>query len=127
MTEPRDMASVRYMVSSVEEAVAFYSKMLDFEVLASFPAFAEVARGKLRLLLSGPASTARRLMPDGATPRPGGWNRIHLTVDDIEAEVARLRALGGGFRNDIIDGPGGRQTLLRDPSGNLVELFQSAR
>ncbi len=127
MTEPRDMATVRYMVNDVEEAVAFYSKILGFEVMMSFPAFADMARCKLRLLLSGPASSARRPMPDGATPRPGGWNRIHFVVDDIEAEVARLRALGVVFRNDIIEGPGGRQTLLRDPSGNLVELFQAAR
>ena len=124
MAGPRDMANVRYMVNDVEEAVAFYSKMLDFEVLTSFPAFADMARGKLRLLLSGPASSARRPMPDGAAPRPGGWNRIHLIVDDIEADVARLRFLGAVFRNDIIEGPGGRQALVRDPSGNLVELFQ---
>jgi catechol 2,3-dioxygenase-like lactoylglutathione lyase family enzyme len=120
------MVSVRYMVDDVEEAVAFYTKFLDFEVLTSFPAFADVARGNLRLLLSGPASSAGRPMPDGARPGPGGWNRIHLIVDDIEAEVARLRARGVKFRNDVVRGPGGSQILAEDPSGNVVELFQSA-
>ena len=126
MTDPREMASVRYMVDDVEAAVAFYTKILDFEVLNQFPAFAEVARGRLRLLLSGPASSAGRPMPDGARPGPGGWNRIHLIVDDIDAEVARLRAAGARFRNDILEGPGGRQVLLEDPAGNVVELFEPA-
>ena len=93
---------------------------------ASAPAFADVARGNLRLLLSGPTSSAGRPMPDGATPGPGGWNRIHLIVDDIEAEVARLRDAGAAFRNDVLAGPGGQQILLQDPSGNVVELFQPA-
>jgi catechol 2,3-dioxygenase-like lactoylglutathione lyase family enzyme len=116
------------MVDDVEEAVAFYTKVLGFEVLNSFaPAFADVARGNLRLLLSGPTSSAGRPMPDGATPGPGGWNRIHLIVDDIVAEVARLRDAGAPFRNDIVTGPGGRQILLQDPSGNLVEIFQPAQ
>lgn len=127
MSDLNDRASVRYMVHDVEEAVAFYTKLLGFEVLTSFaPAFADVARGNLRLLLSGPASSAGRPMPDGARPEPGGWNRIHLIVDDIEAEVSRLRAAGGRFRNDILEGPGGKQILLQDPSGNVVELFQPA-
>jgi catechol 2,3-dioxygenase-like lactoylglutathione lyase family enzyme len=127
MTEPRDMVSVRYMVDDVEAATDFYTKFLGFEVLTSFaPAFADVARGHLRLLLSGPASSAGRPMPDGAKPGPGGWNRIHLIVDDIEAEVARLRDAGAPFRNDILTGPGGKQVLLQDPSGNVVELFQAA-
>jgi catechol 2,3-dioxygenase-like lactoylglutathione lyase family enzyme len=127
MTDLSDMVSVRYMVDDVETATAFYTKFLDFEVLTSFPpAFADVARGRLRLLLSGPASSAGRPMPDGARPGPGGWNRIHLIVDDIEAEVARLRDAGAPFRNDILEGPGGRQVLLEDPSGNVVELFQPA-
>ncbi|MGZ3377059.1 MAG: VOC family protein, partial [Phenylobacterium sp.] len=91
------------------------------------PAFADVARGQLRLLLSGPLSSAGRPMPDGETPGPGGWNRIHLIVDDIEAEVARLRAAGAPFRNDVLEGPGGKQVLLLDPSGNVIELFQPAR
>lgn len=126
MTDPRDMVSVRYMVDDVPEAVAFYTKHLGFEVLNAFPPFADVARGALRLLLSGPASSAGRPMPDGAKPGPGGWNRIHLIVDDIEAEVARLRAAGAPFRNEILSGPGGKQVLLQDPSGNVIELFQPA-
>ena len=124
MTDPRDMVSVRYMVDNVEQAVAFYTKFLGFEILNNFPAFADVARGKLRLLLSGPTSSAGRPMPDGTKPGPGGWNRIHLIVDDIDAEVARLRDAGAAFRNDILEGPGGKQVLLQDPSGNVVELFQ---
>jgi predicted enzyme related to lactoylglutathione lyase len=91
------------------------------------PAFADVQRASLRLLLSGPASSAGRPMPDGERPKPGGWNRIHLIVDDLPAEVARLREAGAQFRNDIVTGPGGSQILLVDPSGNLVELFQPAR
>jgi len=133
MTEPNqpdldEMVSVRYIVDDVEDAVAFYTTFLDFEILNNFaPAFADVARGKLRLLLSGPTSSAGRPMPDGATPEPGGWNRIHLIVDDIEAEVARLRDAGARFRNDVLTGPGGQQVLLQDPAGNVVELFQPAR
>lgn len=126
MADRNDMISVRYMVDDVEEAVAFYTAFLGFEVLTNFPAFADVARGKLRLLLSGPKSSAGRPMPDGARPGPGGWNRIHLIVDDIDAEVGRLRASGARFRNDIVEGPGGKQILLQDPSGNFVELFQPA-
>ena len=126
MTDPRDMVSVRYMVDDVAAATAFYTTFLGFEVLNSFPAFADVARGNLRLLISGPASSAGRPMADGVKPGPGGWNRIHLIVDDIEAEVARLRDAGAPFRNDVIEGPGGKQALVQDPSGNLVELFQMA-
>jgi catechol 2,3-dioxygenase-like lactoylglutathione lyase family enzyme len=127
MTEAHEMVSVRYMVSDVEESVDFYTKHLGFEVLNNFaPAFADVARGSLRLLLSGPASSAGRPMPDGATPGPGGWNRIHLIVDDVAADVARLREEGLRFRNDIVTGPGGSQILLEDPSGNVIELFQPA-
>ncbi|MDQ0464345.1 catechol 2,3-dioxygenase-like lactoylglutathione lyase family enzyme [Caulobacter ginsengisoli] len=127
MAHPNDMVSVRYMVDDVEAAVAFYTKTLGFEVLTSFPpAFADVARGNLRLLLSGPKSSAGRPMPDGETPVPGGWNRIHLIVDDIAAEVARLKAAGAQFRNEILSGPGGQQILLLDPAGNVVELFQPA-
>jgi catechol 2,3-dioxygenase-like lactoylglutathione lyase family enzyme len=126
MTDASDMVSVRYIVDDVEKAVAFYTKVLGFETLNAFPAFADVARGKLRLLLSGPMSSAARPMPDGAKPQPGGWNRIHLIVDDIDAEVARLRAAGAPFRNDILEGPGGKQVLIQDPSGNVVELFQPA-
>ena len=121
------LVSVRYLVDNVEDAIAFYTKVLDFEVLTQYvPAFADVQRGNLRLLLSGPTSSAGRAMADGAKPGPGGWNRIHLIVDDIDAEVARLRDNGAQFRNDIVDGPGGRQVLVLDPSGNVVELFQPA-
>jgi catechol 2,3-dioxygenase-like lactoylglutathione lyase family enzyme len=126
MTDLSEMVSVRYMVDDVAAAVGFYTKFLDFEVLNNFPAFADVARGKLRLLLSGPASSAGRPMADGVKPGPGGWNRIHLIVDDIEAQVARLREAGAPFRNEVIEGPGGKQVLLQDPSGNVVELFQPA-
>lgn len=127
MTDPSAFVSVRYMVDDVEDAVAFYTKVLDFEVLNNFaPAFADVSRGNLRLLLSGPTSSAGRPMPDGATPGPGGWNRIHLIVDDIAAEAGRLRDAGAAFRNDILSGPGGKQVLVQDPSGNVIELFQPA-
>jgi len=120
--------NVRYMVDDVATAVAWYTKHLGFTLLSNAaPAFADVTLGSLRLLLSGPTSSAGRAMPDGDRPRPGGWNRIHLIVDDLPAEVARLRAAGVKFPNDIVTGPGGSQILLTDPSGNLVELFQPAR
>ena len=122
-----DTINVRYMVDDVDEAITFYTKFLAFEILTSAaPAFADVKRGNLRLLLSGPASSAGRPMADGTKPGPGGWNRIHFLVDDINAEVARLRDAGARFRNDVIEGPGGKQILLQDPSGNIVELFQPA-
>jgi catechol 2,3-dioxygenase-like lactoylglutathione lyase family enzyme len=122
-----ETVNVRYMVDDVGQAVDFYTTHLHFSVITDFgPAFADVRRGNLRLLLSGPTSSAGRPMPDGRTPGPGGWNRIHLIVEDIEAEVARLRDAGVAFRNDIVVGPGGSQILLEDPSGNVVELFQPA-
>jgi catechol 2,3-dioxygenase-like lactoylglutathione lyase family enzyme len=122
-----EIVNVRYMVDDVDEAIAFYTKQLGFELLTSAPpAFADVKRGNLRLLLAGPASSAGRPMPDGRKPGPGGWNRIHFLVDNIDAEVARLREAGATFRNDIVTGPGGQQILLEDPSGNIVELFQPA-
>ena len=122
-----DMVSVRYMVDDVRAAIDFYATHFGFTVRsAAVPAFADVARGHLRLLLSGPASSAGRPMPDGRTPAPGGWNRIHFIVDDLAAEVARLRTAGVRFRNDIVTGPGGRQIVLEDPAGNPVELFQPA-
>ena len=122
-----ELASVRYLVDDVDAAVDFYTTHLEFRLgLNAAPAFAEVLRGPLRLLLSGPTSSGARPMPDGATPVPGGWNRIHLIVDDIAVEVERLRAAGVRFRNDIISGPGGQQVLLHDPAGNLIELFQPA-
>jgi len=119
--------NVRYMVHDIDAAIAFYTTHLGFQLLTrQAPAFADVKRGDLRLLLSARTSSAGRPMPDGRQPVPGGWNRIHLIVDDIEAEVARLRAAGVPFRNDIIKGPGGSQVLIDDPSGNPVELFQPA-
>jgi predicted enzyme related to lactoylglutathione lyase len=122
-----NMVHVRYMVDDVEAAVDFYTRMFDFEVLMSAaPAFASVVRGNLRLLLAGPQSSAGRPMSDGEQPVPGGWNRIHFVVDDLDAEVARLEGLGGKFRNEMVEGPGGKQILLVDPSGNFVELFQQA-
>jgi catechol 2,3-dioxygenase-like lactoylglutathione lyase family enzyme len=127
MTDIDAMVHVRYMVDDVDAAIGFYTEHLCFEVrMSAAPAFADVLRGNLRLLLSGPTSSAGRPMPDGATPGPGGWNRIHLHVADIEAEVARLRAAGVPFRNDIVSGPGGKQILIEDPAGNVVELFQPA-
>ena len=123
-----DLVSVRYLVDDVEASVDFYTTHLGFTLrMSAAPAFADVVRGQLRLLLSGPRSSAGRPMPDGAEPEPGGWNRIHLIVDDIAAEVDRLRAAGLTFRNEIVSGPGGQQILLEDPSGNYVELFQPAK
>ena len=123
----RDLVSVRYIVDDVDAALDFYTTHFGFEPgLNAAPAFAEVIRGRLRLLLSGPTSSAGRPMPDGREPEPGGWNRIHLIVDDIAAEVERLRAAGLAFRNDIVTGPGGQQILLDDPSGNAIELFEPA-
>jgi catechol 2,3-dioxygenase-like lactoylglutathione lyase family enzyme len=122
-----DLVSVRYIVDDVDVAVDFYTRHLGFSVLSSAaPAFADVVRGNLRLLLSGPKSSAGRPMPDGRTPGPGGWNRIHLIVDDIAAAVEPLRAARLPFRNDIVSGPGGQQILLDDPFGNPIELFQPA-
>jgi catechol 2,3-dioxygenase-like lactoylglutathione lyase family enzyme len=119
--------NVRYLVDDVQAAVDFYTSNLGFTLnTAALPAFADVTSGNLRLLLSGPRSSAGRAMPDGRVPQPGGWNRIHLIVDDISAEVNRLRAAGVVFRNDIVTGPGGRQIVFDDPAGNPVELFQPA-
>ncbi|MGH3649612.1 MAG: VOC family protein [Acidimicrobiia bacterium] len=121
------MVNIRYMVDDVQASIDFYMKHLGFELRTSAaPAFADVTKGNLRLLLSGPASSAGRPMPDGAKPGPGGWNRIHFIFDDLAAEVTRLRKAGLEFRNDIVTGPGGSQILLQDPSGNLIELFQPA-
>ncbi len=122
-----EMVSVRYLVDDVEESLEFYTTHFGFEPLTvAGPAFADVHRGPLRLLLSGPKSSAGRAMTDGEVPRAGGWNRIHLVVDDLDAEVERLRAAGVTFRNEVVSGPGGRQVLIVDPSGNLVELFEPA-
>jgi catechol 2,3-dioxygenase-like lactoylglutathione lyase family enzyme len=120
--------NVRYMVNDVEAALAFYTSHLGFTTLSkTLPAFADVVRGDLRLLLSGPTSSAGRPIPDGRQPSPGGWNRIHFIVEDLAAEVQRLRTAGVHFRNDIVTGPGGSQILLEDPSGNPIELFQPRR
>jgi catechol 2,3-dioxygenase-like lactoylglutathione lyase family enzyme len=117
--------NVRYMVDDVDAAIDFYTTHLGFRLLSNAsPAFADVARGDLRLLLSGRTSSAGRAMPDGRVPGPGGWNRIEFVVEDIEIEVDRLRAAGVPFRSDIVRGPGGAQILLEDPSGNPIELFQ---
>jgi catechol 2,3-dioxygenase-like lactoylglutathione lyase family enzyme len=119
--------NVRYMVDDVDAALAFYTTHLGFKLLTRFaPAFADVARGELRLLLSARTSSAGRPMPDGRLPVPGGWNRIQLVVDDIAAEAERLRAAGVRFRNDVTKGPGGAQVLIEDPAGNPIEIFQPA-
>lgn len=124
---PDETVNVRYLVDDVEAAVDFYTTHLGFTVaMSAAPAFADVRRGQLRLLLSGPQSSAGRPMSDGTRPEPGGWNRIHLIVTDLHAEVARLRQAGLEFRNDVVSGPGGSQVLLLDPAGNFVELFQPA-
>ena len=122
-----ETVNVRYMVDDVASAVDFYTSHLGFSAPTRMStAFADVQRGQLRLLLSGPESSAGRPMPDGALPVPGGWNRIHLVTSDLAREVDRLRGEGVEFRNDVITGPGGSQILLEDPSGNLIELFQPA-
>lgn len=122
-----DLVNVRYMVNDVDAAIEFYTKYLGFTLLTNYaPAFADVVKGNLRLLLSGKTSSAGRAMPDGAIPVPGSWNRFQIIVADLETEVERLKGLGMQFRNEIIHGPGGAQILLMDPSGNLVELFQPA-
>ena len=118
---------VRYQVKDVARSVAFYTTHLGFRLLTStFPAFADVTRSNLRLLLSGPTSSAGRPLADGRRPAPGGWNRIHLIVEDLAGEVERLRRAGLSFRSDIVTGPGGSQIVLDDPAGNPVELFQPA-
>jgi catechol 2,3-dioxygenase-like lactoylglutathione lyase family enzyme len=125
MTAADQYGSVRYVVDDVQAAVDFYTTHLGFTVNMHSPAFADVVRGPLRVLLSGPASSGARATPEDA--RSAGRNRIHLIVDDLDAEVARLRDAGLPFRSDLVSGPGGRQILLADPAGNLIELFQPAR
>ena len=121
-----EIVNVRYLVDDVAASVDFYTRHFGFTVGISSPAFADVTRGNLRLLLSGPQSSAGRAMTDGERPGPGGWNRIHLLVDDLDAEVRRLAGAGVAFRNEVVTGPGGAQALAIDPSGNYVELFQPA-
>src|SRR5687768_8007750 len=121
----KNLVNVRYMVEDVDAAADFYTKYLGFSLIRNnAPAFADVTRGNLRLLLSGRKSSAGRPMPDGTLPFPGGWNRIELVVENLASEVAQLKAKGLHFRNEIITGPGGSQILLIDPSGNFIELFQ---
>jgi catechol 2,3-dioxygenase-like lactoylglutathione lyase family enzyme len=122
-----DTVNVRYMVDDVAAAVDFYTTNFGFTVgTNAVPAFADVTRGNLRLLLSGPKSSAGRAMADGEVPEPGGWNRIHLLTDDLDGDVEQLRAAGVPFRNDAVVGPGGTQILAQDPAGNLIEIFQPA-
>ena len=125
MIAAEQLAGVRYLVDDVEAAVDFYTTHLGFSVhINAAPAFADVIRGPLRLLLSGPTSSGARATPaEAATP---GGNRIHLLVDDLDAEIARLHSVGLPFRSDLVTGPGGRQILIADPAGNLIELFQPA-
>jgi catechol 2,3-dioxygenase-like lactoylglutathione lyase family enzyme len=121
------MAEIRYIVDDVAAAATFYTDVLDFTLEQAMGApFAIVSRGDLRLWLSGPASSARRPMPNGDAPVPGGWNRLVLQVADIAATVEKLRQTGVAFRNDVVTGPGGKQILIEDPSGNPIELFQPA-
>jgi catechol 2,3-dioxygenase-like lactoylglutathione lyase family enzyme len=126
VSSPDQFASVRYLVDDVQAAIDFYTTHLGFRVNTSAaPAFADVIRGPLRLLLSGPGSSGARATPDDAAT--AGRNRIHLVVDDLDAEITRLRGAGLPLRSDVVTGPGGRQVLLADPDGNLIELFQPAR
>jgi catechol 2,3-dioxygenase-like lactoylglutathione lyase family enzyme len=123
-----EIVNVRYMVDDVAAAVDFYTRHFGFTPqINAAPAFADVTRGNIRLLLSGPKSSAGRPMADGERPGPGGWNRIHFIVEDIQAEIDRLKGEGVSFRNDVVTGPGGSQVLVQDPAGNLVELFEPAR
>ena len=121
------MTVMRYIVRDVDAAVAFYTRHLGFELRQQFgPAMAITQRDELTLWLAGPPASASRPMPDGRKPEPGGWNRFVLEVEDLEALVIRLRAEGVPFRNEMVTGPGGRQILCEDPSGNIVELFEPA-
>ena len=119
------MAVARYLVDDVDEAIAFYTDHLGFALEQQMgPAFAIVSREGLSLWLSGPKSSAARPMPDGRRPEPGGWNRVVVEVDDLEANLAELKQAGLSFINEVVTGPGGQQILLEDPAGNVVELFQ---
>ncbi len=120
------MEYVRYLVTDVQKAVDFYSAHLDFTVQQQFPNMAILSRGGLTLWLAGPQASASRPMPDGRKPEPGGWNRFVVETQDLAATVAKLKAAGLRFRNEILSGPGGKQILLEDPCGNVVELFQPA-
>lgn len=122
------MATIRYLVSDLDRAVEFYTKQLGFAQAERWgSAFAAVVRGNTNLWLSGPGTSAWQPMPDGRTPEPGGWNRIAIPVDDLEADVKRMRGAGVVFRNEIVTGPGGKQILAEDGCGNVVELFEHAK
>lgn len=121
------MAQVRYIVDDVDQAVVFYTARLGFRLVQQFgPAMAILSHGDLQLWLAGPRASASAPMPDGSKPVPGGWSRFVVTVEDLEQQVADLRAAGVRFRNDIVTGPGGKQILCEDPAGNPIELFQPA-
>ena len=122
------MATVRYLVTDVEDSIAFYTRVLGFKLDYSMaPAFARVSRDDLVLWLAGPLSSAARPMPDGRDPEPGGWNRFVVETEDLVSLVAEMKRAGATFRNDVVVGPGGKQILLEDPDGNLIELFEAAR
>jgi len=122
------MAVVRYLVDDVDAALAFYVDVLGFERLERWgPPFAMARHGDLTLWLSGPGSSAARPLGSGARPEPGGWNRLVLETDELDALVAKLKSAGARFRGEVITGPGGRQALVEDPFGNPVELFEAAR
>lgn len=121
------MATVRYLVTDVERSIAFFTKALGFKLDQSMaPAFARISSSDLTLWLAGPKSSAARPMPDGRRPEPGGWNRFVIEVDDLVSRVAEMKRAGLRFRNEVVEGPGGKQILLEDPDGNLVELFEAA-
>lgn len=125
MPAPDQFASFRYLVDDVQAAADFYTTHLGFALtMNAAPAIAQVTRGPMRLLLSGPTTSGARATPDDS--RTAGRNRIHLVVDDLDAEIGRLRSAGLAFRSELVAGPGGRQILLTDPAGNLIELFQPA-
>ena len=122
------MATVRYLVLDVARSIAFYTNVLGFKLDQSMaPAFARVSRNDLTLWLAGPQSSAARAMPDGRRPEPGGWNRFVVEIEDLVSKVTEMKAAGVSFRNDIVVGPGGKQILLEDPDGTVVELFEAAR
>lgn len=121
------MATVRYLVTDVERSIAFYTGALGFNLDQSFaPAFARVSKDDLTLWLAGPQSSAARPMPDGRKPAPGGWNRFVVEIDDLESRIKQMKQAGLAFRNEVVKGPGGKQILLEDPDGNVVELFETA-